>query len=727
MLSKHIFGIVLPAFFCAGVSLSGAALPSGGLANAGQKAKAERDFAVIPGWFEPASHGSYISRGHAGDVALTPHGMNMAVRPAAGEMRSVLPVSLPGAGRLAWNGEKRLPGSTSYFLGNDRSKWRAEVPQFSSVRAASVWKGVDLVVYGRQKRLEYDFVVSPGADTRNIRMQFGKSWHASVQDSGDLEITDGVASIRQEKPVAWQEIAGNRVEVASRFRMNGDGSVGFEVGDYNRSSALVIDPVLGFAGYFGGSSNDEVVAVAAAPDGSYWLTGTTGSTIASVTGTTPYLSARAGYNDIFLAQIRQNGDGTPALTYFTYIGGPGNDSPTAMAISPSGLIALTGVTYSAAFPTTTNAFQTTIGGVDDAFVIEFDPIQGGTAAMIFSSFFGGASSDQGTSVAFDPSGNVVVAGYTNSSTLPVAGINPGYQTTNAGGTDMFLLVVKPTGAATTATLLYSSFLGGNLTDIPNAMSIDAKGLIYIGGFTASANFPMVGSPYAPFLRGGADGIFAVMDLSKAPASQLVYSTYLGGDDLDSLTGLVLDGKGGVWLTGYTLSDTFPVTQNAAQTTFTGYADAWLAHLDLTKAGSDSLTYSTLFNGTLSSYGGFEMTMPYTVVLDSLGRPMIGGYTNCLDLPSIAPLPIAQPTMGLSAFLATFDPTISGNAGLAFSTVFGGTGSNLVSSLARDAAGNILVGGVTTTSGFPVTDGSTKASPSGAPSGFYILIKPDPKH
>ena len=727
MLSKQIFGIVLPAFFCAGISLSGAALPSGGLASAGQKAMAERDFAVIPGWFEPATNGSFVSRGHTGDIALTPHGMTMAVRPGAGETRSVLPVSLPGAGRLAWSGEKRLPGNTSYFLGNDRSKWRADVPQFSSVRAPSVWKGVDLVVYGRQKRLEYDFVVAPGADARTIRMRFGKSWRASVQDGGDLEITDGVARIRQEKPVAWQEVAGKRVEVASRFRLSGDGSVGFEVGGYDRSSALVIDPVLGFAGYFGGPGNDEVVAVAAAPDGSYWLTGTTGSTIATVTGATAYLAARAGYNDIFLAQIRQNADGTPALTYFTYIGGASNDMPTAMAISPSGLIALTGVTYSTAFPTTTNAFQSTIGGGSDAFVIEFDPIQGGTAAMIFSSFFGGASSDEGTSVAFDPSGNVVAAGYTSASTLPVTGVNPGYQTTNAGGTDMFLLVVQPTAAATTATLLYSSFLGGNLTDIPNAISIDSKGLIYIGGFTASASFPMVGSSYATFLRGGADGIFAVMDLSKAPASQLVYSTYLGGDSLDSLTGLALDGKGGVWLTGYTLSDTFPVTQNAAQATFTGYADAWLAHLDLTKAGSDSLTYSTLFNGSVSSYGAFEMTLPYAVVLDSQGRPMIGGYTNCLDLPSVAPLPIAQTTQGLSAFLATFDPAISGNAGLAFSTVFGGTGSSLVSSLARDAAGNILVGGVTTTSSFPVTDGSTKASPSGAPAGFYILVKPDPAH
>jgi len=726
MPSKQIFRIVLPAFFCAGTCLMGAALPPGGLVSAGQKAQAERALSVIPGWFEPATHGTFVSRGHAGDVALTPNGMNMAVRTDPGKSAGVLPVTLRGARRLTWNGEKRLPANTNYFLGNDRSKWRTDVPQFSSVRAASVWKGVDLVVYGRQKHLEYDFVVAPGADTRKIRMQFGKGWHASVQDSGDLEITDGVAQIRQEKPVAWQELSGKRVAVASRFRLEGDGSVGFEVGAYDPSTALVIDPVLAFSGFFGGSSNDEVNAVAAGIDGSYWLVGTTGSTISAVTGTSAYLAARAGFNDIFLAQIRPNSDGTPSLTYFTYIGGASNDYPAAVAISPNGLIALVGTTYSTAFPTTTNAFQTAIGGTADAFVIEFNPLLGGTAAMLFSSFFGGTGFDYGTGVAFDPSENIVATGYTEASTLPVTGINASYQTSSGGGVDMFLLNVLPGGATTADTLLYSSFLGGNLTDIPQALAVDSKGLIYIGGFTMSATFPLAGSSYGTFLRGGGDAVFAVMDISQDPINQLVYSTYLGGDDLDALTGFVLDGNGGVWMTGYTLSTSFPVTSNAVQTAFTGYADAWLAHLDLTKTAPDSLTYSTLFNGTLSTYGDFAMTMPYTVVLDSLGRPMIGGYTNCLDLPSIASLPIEQSSASLSAFLATFDPSISGNAGVVFSTVFGGVGNNSVTALAHDTSGNIIVGGTTTASSFPVTDGSTKGNPIGAPTGFYLLLRPDPK-
>ena len=265
--------------------MSGAVVPPGSAANPAQNAAAQSAFSSIPGWFEPASPGVFISRGHAGQVALTPTGMNMTVQAGRGEQTRVLPVSLRGANRLKWDGGERLPGTTNYFLGNDRSKWRADVPQYSSVKAGSVWKGVDVVVYGRQKRLEYDFVVAPGADAHAIRMQFGKGWHASVQADGDLEIGDGVASIRQERPVAWQQREGRRVEVASRFHLTGDGSVGFEVGAYDQSSPLVIDPVLAFSAFFGGSSDDEVNAVAVGKDGSYWLLGTTGSTLPSAAGT----------------------------------------------------------------------------------------------------------------------------------------------------------------------------------------------------------------------------------------------------------------------------------------------------------------------------------------------------------------------------------------------------------------------------------------------------------
>ena len=236
---------------------------------------------------------------------------------------------------------------------------------------------------------------------------------------------------------------------------------------------------------------------------------------------------------------------------------------------------------------------------------------------------------------------------------------------------------------------------------------------------------MAGSSYRSFMNGLADGMFAVMNLSLAPPDQLIYSTFLGGSGLDAVTGMVLDGNGGVWLTGYTMSNDFPVTQNAYQTAFTGYADAWVAHLDLSKTAPDSLTYSSLYNGTASSYGDFPITVPYAIILDSQGRPTIGGYTSSVDLPVVAPLSISQTSLGLPAFLVTLDPAVSGNAGVVFSSTFGGVGQNSVVCLTKDTSGKILVGGFTTASSFPVTDGSVKSNPAGAITGFYMLIEPDP--
>ena len=348
----------------------------------------------------------------------------------------------------------------------------------------------------------------------------------------------------------------------------------------------------------------------------------------------------------------------PEITYFSYIGGSSNDYPTGVAISPAGLIAVTGVTYSSAFPTTTYAFQSTLGGNADAFVLEFNPLLGGTDALLFSSFFGGTGFDRASAVAFDPTNaNIVVVGSTDATSLPVTGINPSYQSSNAGGIDMFILTVTPSAEDTAETLLYSSFYGGNLTDIPTSLAVDSKGLVYVAGYTSSAELVLAGTPYATFMQGLSDGLFAVFDLSQYPVDQLLYATYLGGDDVDSVTSFVLDANGsGVWLTGYTLSSNFPVTANAAQSVFTGYADAWVAHLELAKIDaslltySSTLSYSTLFNGASSTYGNFTMTMPYAIVLDSASRPMIGrlyelhgsafrcSASDCRDNVGIAGLP-----------------------------------------------------------------------------------------
>ena len=717
MLLQKFVGVFLPAGLCAVCSICAASLPPRGPLPSGVDAQAVQAFAALPGWFEPQRPGVFVSHGHAPAVAVEPRGILMSLPAAAGQPDRVLPVSLPGAHRLRWNGDRKLPGVTSYFTGSDRSRWRTGVPQFARVRAASVWPGVDMVIYSQNRRMEYDFVLAPGSDLRRVRLQFGRGWRASVDAAGDLQVTDGTVTFRQQKPVAWQQRAGERVELVSAFRPQRDGSVGFLVPGYDPARELVIDPVLAFSSYIGGDTVDTVYGVAAVPGG-YWLTGSTGSTVTIPTRITPYQSLRDAYLDIFLAMITVDANGVPTLAYYTYIGGSDEDIPAGIAVSPSGTLAVVGSTYSKDFPvTSTTAFQSTWGGSAwNAFVLLFDPSLTSTSQLVYASYYGGTSAVYGTAVAFDPSGNIIVAGTTPDTALVDTPVNAGYQSATGGAQDVFILQVDPSASTPADTLVNGTLLGGNLTDIPYAIGVDAQGRIYIVGTTASANFPVSAAPYQRYLSSYQNAFFSVIDFSQPAADQLVYSTYLGGENLDEATSLVLDAQNRAWLAGYTNSTRFPVTSNAVQTTFSGEVAAWLARVDITQSGAGFLTYSTYFNGSQTS-------VPFAVTLDSLGRPTIGGYTTSPDLPIVAPISIQSTPQLQGAFLATIDPTRSGSAGLVFSTVFGGTTLNTVTSLTRDALGNLFVGGYTSSVDFPVTNGAARLSPAGANDGFYMLLKP----
>lgn len=718
MLLQKLVAALPPAMLCAGLALCAAPLSSGAPSAPDPNSPAIQAFSAIPGWFEPQRPGVFVSHGHAPTVALQERGIFLSLPAGDGQPARVLPVSLPGAHWLQWTGERKLPGATSYFTGSDRSRWRTGVPQFSRVRAPSVWPGVDLLVYSQARRMEYDFVLAPGSDLRRVRLRFGPGWRASVDSAGDLQVTDGAVTFRQLKPAAWQDRAGQRVDLASNFRLQRDGSVGFDVRGYDPARELVIDPVLGFAGYIGGNTEDTVYGVAAVPGG-YWLVGSTGSTVTIPTGVTPFQAARDAYLDLFLAEITVSSTGAPTLAYYTYIGGSDDDIPAGIVAAADGTLAIVGSTYSKDFPvTTTTAFQSTWGGSWNAFVLKFDPSQASTSQVVYASYFGSGTNDYGTAVAFDPHGNIIAVGTTSVASLPQTPVNAGIQSASAGGQDVFVLQVDPFATTPAASLLYATLLGGASTDIPYAVAVDAEGRIYVAGSTASANFPLAGTPYQTTLSSSDNAFLSVIDPTQAPASQLVYSTYLGGEGLDVATSLALDAQDRVWLAGYTTSTLFPVTSNAVQTTFSGVAAAWLTRVDVTKSGSAFLTYSTFFNGS-------QTTVPFALALDSLGRPTIGGYTRSLDLPIVAPISIQSTLQLQNAFVATIDPAQSGSAGLVFSTTFGGSTLNTVTSLALDAAGNLIVGGYTDSADFPVTDGSTRGSPAGADAGFYLLLQPDP--
>ena len=712
------FAVILITALDAGLALCAASSPPLGLPAPDRNSPAVQAFSAIPGWFEPLGLGAFVSHGHAPSIALQQHGLVLSLPTDDGRVQRTLPVSLPGARSLRWTGDGKLPGTTSYFKGQDRSAWRSGLPQYARVRADSVWPGVDLVVYTQARRMEYDFVLAPGADLARVRLHFGSGWHASVDAAGDLNVSNGDVTFRQQKPIAWQDREGQRVEVASSFRMLREGSVGFDVRGYDPSRELVIDPVLGFSSIIGGDLEDLIYGVAAVSDG-YWLVGATGSTFTIPSTITPFKGTRTGFLDIFLAKITISSTGTPTLAYYTYIGGSDTDIPAAMVAAPDGTLAIVGSTFSKDFPvTTTTAFQGTYGGLWEAFVLKFDPSQAAANQVVFASYFGSGNNDYGTGVAVRPNGHIIAIGTSAATALPQTPTNAGITATSSGTQDSFILEVDPSASTTTASLVYATLLGGGLTDIPNAVALDQQGRIYLAGTTASGNYPTAGSPYRTYLTSRQNCFLSVVDTTQAPASQLVYSTYFGGEGLDVPTGMALDAQGLVWMTGYTTSTHFPVTSNAVQSVFSGNVSAWLARVDITQTGSAFFTYSTFYNGSQS-------TIPLALQLDSHGRPTIGGYTNSPDLPVVGPLPIQSPLQLQSAFLATVDPTTSGAAGLIFSTFFGGSTLNTVTSMDLDSTGNMIVGGYTSSADFPVTDGSTRNSPPGADAGIYLLLKPDP--
>ncbi|HLL75889.1 MAG TPA: SBBP repeat-containing protein [Pyrinomonadaceae bacterium] len=327
------------------------------------------------------------------------------------------------------SGAERLPGASNYFIGSDPTKWRAGVPTFARVEYGGVYPGVDLVYYGNRRRLEYDFLVAPGADPRRIELEFGGAEDVRLGESGDLVLrVAGGGELRQLKPVSYQVIDGERREVESRYALVGDSSVGFELGEYDRTLPLVIDPVLSYSTYLGGIGVDVARAVARGSDGSIYVTGYTHSTdFQGTSGVPPSVTALP---DAFVLKLNPAGT---AVVYSTYVGGEQVDEGWGIAVGPAGDAYVVGYTLSANFPITAGALQTAKGGAADAFALRLNPT--GTA-LSYSTFIGGPSFDYGLGVAVDDAGHAHVTGQSFSARfingVPMQkGGSPVYKTTDS--------------------------------------------------------------------------------------------------------------------------------------------------------------------------------------------------------------------------------------------------------------------------------------------------------
>jgi hypothetical protein len=585
-----------------------------------------------------------------------------------------LATNLVGANpEAAVAGLDQLPGTSNYFIGNDPSQWHTNIANYAQVRYQDVYPGVNLVYYGNQQQLEYDFVVAPGADPGSIRFSIQGADRLRLDANGNLVLSTALGDVLEHAPVVYQEAGGVRQAVVGQFVLLNQDEVGFQVGAYDPNLPLTIDPVLSYSTYLG-STAVAGYGIAVDSAGNAYITGGTYYVGFPVTAGA-FQTSGGGYQDTFVTKL--NAAGT-ALLYSTYLGGSGFEDGNGISVDSAGNAYVTGFTNSTNFPVTAGAFQTTFGGVEDAFLAKLNAA--GTA-LLYSTYLGGNGDDFGNGIAVDSAGNAYVTGYTNSTNFPVTA--GAFQTTYGGSLDAFMSKLNAAGTA----LLYSTYLGGNGDDFGNGIAVDSAGNAYVTGGTSSANFPVTASAFQTTYGGGYYDAFVTK--LNAAGTVLIYSTYLGGNDRDIGNGIAVDSAGNAYVTGDTSSANVPVTAGALQTT--GINDAFVTELN---AAGTALLYGTYLGGGNDGGNG--------IAVDSAGNAYVTGGTSSANFPVTASA--FQTTFGgvEDAFLAKVN---AAGTALLYSTYLGGNDEEYGNGIAVDSAGNAYVTGQTVSTNFPVTAGA----------------------
>jgi hypothetical protein len=642
-----------------------------------------------------------------------------------------------------------LPGKTNYFIGNDPKKWRTNVPNYRKVKYENVYPGVDLVYYGSQSgQLEYDFVVAPGADPKVIALDVGAALPAvaalyerrsddigvsaghkfgghrpppqneaplRIAANGDLVIKADGGEIRFQKPIVYQQQSAvesqqltvrknhpelnsynpispieNRQFIDGHYLLDAENGVRFEVASYDYNKPLIIDPVLIYSTYLGGSGGDWGSSIAVDGSGNVYVTGNTCSADFPTANPTQATFGDGGcsqqsgsfWGDAFVTKLNPTGS---VLLYSTYVGGSAPDYGAGIAVDSSGNAYVTGTTFSTDFPTV-NPIQASCGCAGttggDAFVTKLNSAGN---ALVYSTYLGGSGDDWGLGIAVDGPGNAYITGFSGSKDFPIA--SP-FQSANAGQFDAFAAKLNASGSA----LVYSTYLGGGSFDVGSGIAVDSAGNAYVTGYTQSTNFPTANPFQASCGNGCANQTFdAFVTKLNAIGSALVYSTYLGGSGEDWGNRIALDSFGNAYVAGVTYSTNFP-SANPIQSTFGGgVSDAFVAKLN---AAGNGLIYSTYLGGDSNDFG-------LGIAVDTAGDAYIIGSTYSTDFPTAHTLQgtnAAAGAGGSNAFVTEMNTT---GSAFVYSTYLGGSTSDQGSGIALDAAGNVYVTGLAGSTDFPI--------------------------
>jgi uncharacterized protein (TIGR03437 family) len=756
------FGLGLPRASAASLHNAAGAAPAENPRNL-----PEAKLLSVPLSFEPNqgqvdSKVQFVSRGSGYAVLLAPGSVVLNLQ---GKQAASLRMSLIGANRQPKAvGLDHQSGVVSYFIGNDPKKWRSGIPTYGKVEYRQVYPGVDLVFYGNQRQLEYDFVVAPGADPARIAWRIDGA-RASVDTDGNLALTasDGPASFK--KPVVHQIDGDKRASVDGAFVVAGN-EVRFRLGGYDRSKALIIDPVLSYATYLAGTStdyignstgpgilqNDQSQGLAVDNAGSVYVTGHTSSLDFPVANglQNKFPSSNTNSPSTFVTKFSPDGS---SLVYSTYIGGSDGDQAYAIAVDAAGEAFITGSASSPDFPITTGAYQTICtpiptdppnqiksgcpGGGTSAFVTKLN--SKGTG-LVYSTFLGGYGNAYATAIAVDAAGRAYIAGdeseschnsYAFPGCFPTTGgaVIGGNAPTADAAQYAFVAAFDPTGAQ----LLYSSLFGDTNVTCPTGcgltqstgIAVDSTGAFYLIGYTKAGKLPTTPGVIQP--AGApldANGVYVLAfrgyiakfnPVTSAGGVSLAYATYLGGktgNTSDYLSGIAIDGAGNAYVAGYTNSADFPVTPGAYGTACGGAGvTCAAAHVTKLNPSASAMVWSTYVGGSMQD-GGDDLFFTGPVQLDGKGNVYIVGSANPA-FPLINPV---EPPVSLTAgsgdvVVAELDPT---GSHLLFSSQVGSGGRDSAGpgGLAVDAAGNIFVAGnilgpdlITTPGAFQTTNPS----------------------
>lgn len=594
---------------------------------------------------------------------------------------AVMRLQFLGANEADLSGETPLESKSNYFIGNDAGQWRTGVANFGAVRYRGVYRGIDLLFHGSQGRLEYDWIVGPGADPRTIRMRVTGGKRTRIDAHGNLLIETRSSTLRMEKPLVYQDSESGRDVVPAEFRLTKRGVISFRIGAYDKKRPLIIDPVLGYSTYLGGSGSDTGTAIAVDSGGNVYVTGSTTSVnfpLASAFQST--IGSTSGFMDVYVSKLSASGS---ILLYSTYLGGTADDAGAGIAVDSNGNAYVTGYTtstnYPTQFPIQTSQIQ---NGAPDAFVTK---LTSSGSALVYSTYVGGTSSENGNGIAVDSGGNAYITGFTSSGNFPVT--VGAFRTTSGNFMDAFIVKINASGSAFT----YATYFGGtNAQNRGNAIAVDSGGNAYVTGETSATNFPTTLSGFQRTFQGGSfssqgDGFVTKMNPT---GTALVYSTYLGGSDDESPKNIAIDSAGNAYITGIVISTNYPTLGAIQSTHATGaFLDAFVTKLNATGSG---LVYSTYLGGTGTDYG-------WGIAVDGSGNAVVGGSTTSTNFPVAGAIQQSN-RGGNDAWVAKLNA--AGSAFL-YSTYLGGTGADTGSDVGVDASGNAyMVGSTDSSTTFP---------------------------